>query len=404
MSSSTESPSAHAGYGWIMARLRRVTTSSHRYLAEVDGLRFIAIGSVMLFHVSYMATHVIGVVLADSPWHFLVWPVTHGSRGVFLFFLISGFILGLPFASHYLANGQAVNVGRFYLRRLTRLEPPYILALLMFYAAAEVMHNFHTREPGFVASLPQRLCYAYLFLHGVPPGLDGVTWTLELEVQFYLLAPLLAFVFKLATGARRLTLIAAIFATPLLATVVPRGEWTVLGSLHYFLTGFLLADIHSTTTGAGRLPSWLYDVVGIGCLLVGFLAPETPALRPFLPWLLGGIFIGALRGEWFTSVLRYPVVSLIGGMCYSLYLLHNPLLSFVADKVVYNGMSIPEAFLRVGVVGVPVAFAAGLLYYVLIERPCMNPNWPQLAFQRFSRWFGAATMTEDGIPSPSAKK
>jgi peptidoglycan/LPS O-acetylase OafA/YrhL len=362
-------------------------------MAEVDGLRFIAIFSVMLFHVYYYVAHSPDLVLAASPYSFVVWPATHGFRGVQLFFVISGFILGLPFAAHYLTHGPAVNVGRFYLRRVTRLEPPYILALLLMYGAAVVMHNVHTREPGFSSGLPLRLVYAYLFVRGAPPTLDGVTWTLEIEVQFYLLAPLLAQVFKLATVPRRVTLIAAICCAPLLARVVPRGEMTLLAWIQFFLTGFLLADIHCTGAGAGRLSARVLDLLAIGCLLAMLLVPEAPVLLPLLPWLLGGIFIGALRGGWFTLFLRRPLISVLGGMCYSLYLLHNPLLSFITTKIIRNGMSLPVAYLRLAVAGMPIAVAAGVGYYILIERPCMNPNWPRIAFQYASRKFGAASKT-----------
>jgi peptidoglycan/LPS O-acetylase OafA/YrhL len=393
MKNGKEATTSQANHGWSFARLRRITTASHRYMAEVDGLRFIAIFSVILFHVYYNVAFAHEAVLAASPFSFMIWPVTHGFRGVQLFFVISGFILGLPFAAHYLTRGPAVKVGQFYLRRLTRLEPPYILALLLIYGAAAVMHNVHTREPGFSSGLPLRLVYAYLFVRGVPPTLDGVTWTLEIEVQFYLLAPLLAQVFKLATIPRRLTLIAAICGAPLLAWVVPRSDVTLLGFIHFFLAGFLLADIHCTGAGAGRLPARFFDLLGIGCLLVTLLVPERPVLKPLEPWLLCGIFIGALRGSRFTAFLRRPSISVLGGMCYSLYLLHNPLLSFITPKVVASGMSLPQAFLRLAVAGMPIAVGAGMAYYILIERPCMNPKWPQLAFQHVSRMIGAVPRT-----------
>ena len=393
MKSGMEASIIQTSNRWNFSSLRRITTASHRYMAEVDGLRFIAIFSVMLFHVYYNVAHSPDLVLAASPFSFVVWPVTQGFRGVQLFFVISGFILGLPFAAHYLTHGPAVNVGRFYLRRVTRLEPPYILALLLMYGAAVVMHNVHTREPGFYSGLPLRLVYAYLLVRGQPPTLDGVTWTLEIEVQFYLLAPLLAHVFKLPTLPRRVALIAAICTFPLLARVVPQGELSLLGYTQYFLAGFLLADIHCTGAGAGRLPTRVFDWLGIGCLLVTLLVPEKPVLLLFLPWLLFGIFMGALRGDCFTSFLRRPSISVLGGMCYSLYLLHNPLLSFVTTKIIRNGMSLPMAYLRLAVVGMPIVLVAGIAYYILIERPCMNPRWPQLAFQRGARMFGAVPRT-----------
>ena len=52
-------------------------------------------------------------------------------RGVELFFAISGFILGIPFASHYLRGVPRVNLRRYFIRRLTRLEPPYIINLMV---------------------------------------------------------------------------------------------------------------------------------------------------------------------------------------------------------------------------------------------------------------------------------
>ncbi len=109
------------------------------------------------------------------------------------------------------------------------------------------------------------------------------------------------------------------------------------------------------------------------------------------PWLLAMLFIGALRGRWFTAALRHPVVATFGGMCYSLYLLHYPLYSFIAAKVVADGMTLPAACLRAGLLGLPVAVTAGIAYYIFIERPCMNPNWPRLVHQRVKAIFGSAS-------------
>jgi peptidoglycan/LPS O-acetylase OafA/YrhL len=391
---------AQAGGPWDFARLRRITTASHRYIAEVDGLRFIAIFMVMLFHVYYNVAHAPGRTLAPSALDITIWPVQQGFRGVQLFFVISGFILGLPFASHYLAGGPPVRIGRFYLRRVTRLEPPYILALLLIYVAAVLMHNVHTKEADFRSSLPLRLVYAYLFVHQRGPTLNGVTWSLEIEVQFYLLAPLLARVFKLADAHRRWLLVALICGSPVIAHVVPRGNMCLLGFLQFFLTGFLLADIHCTGTGAGKIATRAYDWLGIGCLLVTALVPETSIFEFFLPWILGVLFIGALRGDWFTSFLRRPLVAVTGGMCYSLYLLHNPILSFFTDRTIVNGLSLPQAYLRLLFVGMPFVMFAGITYYILIERPCMNPNWPQEVVRCCSRKFRAPSKTV--ITSPAS--
>ena len=58
-----------------------------------------------------------------------------GHVGVQLFFIISGFVVALPFAMHHLADGKKVNLRRFFLRRLTRIEPPYMIALIFWLLA-----------------------------------------------------------------------------------------------------------------------------------------------------------------------------------------------------------------------------------------------------------------------------
>lgn len=354
-------------------------------MAEVDGLRFIAIFSVLIFHVYFAATTVSGIRFAPSPFDFLFLPVSNGHRGVELFFVLSGFILGLPFALYHLGQSPAVNIGRFYLRRLTRLEPPYVVALLLFYAAALIMNNDDAQEPGFFSGLLLRLGYIHNVTQGVRASLNGVTWTLEIEVQFYLLMPMLAQVFRVEKNLRRTLLVVCICGAPWLARILPGSQMTLLGYAEFFLTGLLLSDLHSTHTGVRWMPPRVVDSLGIGCLGVAMFAPNTPIFLQALPWLLAAIILAAFRGAWLAAVLRQPMIAVLGGMCYSLYLVHYPLLSFIANKVVGDGTSMLFACLRVGVVGLPCAVGAGIAFYLLIERPCMNPNWPQAALRYLDR-------------------
>jgi peptidoglycan/LPS O-acetylase OafA/YrhL len=282
-------------------------------------------------------------------------------------------------------------VGRFYLRRVTRLEPPYIIALLLFYAAAVVLQTEDARAPGFFSGLLLRLGYLHSLIRNMQPTLDGVTWTLEIEVQFYLLAPLLAQVFRLSPRLRRLLLVAIIGGAPLLAGHIPRSSLTLPGYIQFFIAGFLLADLHTTSKSDRRQPH-LYDMIGLTSLMAAFLLPDGKWFNMLFPWLLGLLFLGALRGGWLTAILRYQSVAVLGGMCYSLYLLHYPLYSFIAGRIITGHLSLAGACLRLGVAALPLAVAAGVAYYLLIERPCMNPNWPKQFYQRVRQLLG--------LPSP----
>src|SRR5512135_2587051 len=123
----------------ILSRFRRVTTSGN-FISEIDGLRFIAIGTVVLFHLVVNLGIKSPVTYAiPSEGNLIVAVARHGFRGVELFFIISGFILAYPFASHYIKGARRVNLRSYFLRRVTRLEPPYFLCMILFFGASVLL-------------------------------------------------------------------------------------------------------------------------------------------------------------------------------------------------------------------------------------------------------------------------
>ena len=78
--------------------LRRIT-SGGKFIPEIDGLRFVAIASVVVSHVQFLLVER-SALAPSANWVFRA--VNHGWRGVDLFFALSGFILALPFAAHHL--------------------------------------------------------------------------------------------------------------------------------------------------------------------------------------------------------------------------------------------------------------------------------------------------------------
>src|SRR4051794_4572537 len=114
----------------MVDRLARVTTSGRR-IRELDGLRFIAIATVFV-------QHMLEVMLERYPSGAVRWDlpaslVRDWRIGVQLFFVISGFILATPFAAQHMLGARRVSLKAYYWRRLTRLEPPYLLAMLLCY-------------------------------------------------------------------------------------------------------------------------------------------------------------------------------------------------------------------------------------------------------------------------------
>ena len=182
----------------------------------------------------------------------------------------------------------------YFLRRLTRLEPPYILALLL---RAVLLLATGVRQFHFVlVHLLVSILYLHNIVFGVASRIEAVSWTLEIEVQFYCLAPLLTLIYKIPRAwLRRALLISMIAsATPLQRAFLPgwygpqnAGAFTlsILNSIQFFLVGLLVADLY--VDGWKRIPqTWRWDVVSIPFWFLLFWLQPHPSdslRRSFCP-------------------------------------------------------------------------------------------------------------------------
>ncbi|MBB5064755.1 acyltransferase [Granulicella mallensis] len=358
-------------------QLRRITTHGN-WIPEVDSLRFIAI-------VSTLFTHILGETVIQGRW--VLSPDSHklfnevmyrGGRGVPLFFAISGFILAQPFLRHHLLHGEAVSVRRFYRRRLTRLEPPYILSLLIYTTALHVHHPLHM----LIEPLLAHIFYVHNFTHLMQ--LNFVTWSLEVEVQFYLLAPLFGYLYAISsTAKRRGILLAILLASATLQRLLPGIAATSLpGQLQFFLVGFLVADLRATRTSSTIKPWW--DIVGFVAWIAIFAIPNR-YISFSLPLLMLPAYLSAFNGPITRRFFQTRWVALTGGMCYSFYLMHILVITmaFKVTRRLIVPSSIPISFLlQVVPLGICIFFFC-TAYFVFIERPCMDPNWPRKLAARF---------------------
>lgn len=384
----------------LYAKLSRVT-SSGAFIAEVDGLRFLAIAPVVLFHVrNYLIAHPVAAYATPPSDDWVARVTQHGHYGVQLFFVISGFVLALPFAKSY-AGGERVSLRRYFLRRLTRLEPPYALVMVGSFLLLLLVRGDDA------SGLWPRLVTGLFYLHGVAYAelnpVNLVAWSLEVEVQFYLLTPLLAAVFAVRRVAlrRALLVVACAACVALQAAFVSEGGrlyWSLANYLQYFLAGFLLADWYLCGAGADAKRGFAWDVV----TLVGWpalvLVCERPGLAraAFAPLALL-LFCAAFRGRVTNRLLTLRWVTAVGGMCYTIYLTHFQLLS--AFEKSFGGVSFGESFslnlLLHVVLFVPVLLAFAAAFFVLVEKPCMRHDWPRRLGRRLRR--GPARGAAEGL-------
>ncbi len=163
-----------------------------RHVDTCDGLRALAILIVGWFHIwqqswLYPELVIMGRSVSFDP------LVRSGYMWVDTMILISGFCLYLPWARAAREGSALPGTADFYVRRLARIHPSYLLAVAIMLAVALATHAYHTRAH-MLRDLFAHLTYTHTLFYESYYGthLGGSLWTLGIEMQFYALFPLLA--------------------------------------------------------------------------------------------------------------------------------------------------------------------------------------------------------------------
>lgn len=308
----------------------------------LDFLRAAAILAVLVHHIG-QAWPVV------RPW---LYPYTSmGAKGVDLFFVLSGWLIGGLFWQERKQLG-AVQISRFWARRWLRTIPPYLGGLALAWTAVWIYRG-ETFDFGYLVFLQNYYPVMPFFF---------ISWSLCVEEHFYLLLPLLFYCFKWQPAY-----LMAILA--LLPAVLRLFEYPIEGSgfgyrdtaTHLRADGLLLGFAAAYASVYNR--SW-FDrlrpaVIAVALGAAGFLALDlgAPAEYVLEPLLIAIVFLGLLvalvgrdAGRWFQG----RPVAWMAGISYSIYLTHA-LVIHVFVLGIYSRL----------VVGEPPALAAQVVSILL---------------------------------------
>lgn len=318
--------------------------SAHR-IETVDALRGLAALAVAWFHFTN------GGSLLPDGW--LKASGSHGWLGVEVFFVLSGFVL--PYSLHqgrYLVRRDA---GRFLLKRLIRLEPPYLCAVALVVILAYVsaaMPGYRGAPPDFTATqLLLHLGYANAFFGY--PWVIPVLWTLAIEFQFYLI---IAVIFPLIASASSSTRF-AVFALMCVLGAVIQNESLVFRYLPLFVLGMI-----TFTFRTGRMTTAVY---------VAWLAMAACAAIVVDGHAAAAVGMATALGIGFVNLRRIAPLAFLGSISYSLYLLHVP----IGGRVVNLGSRFAhDTMSQVLVLALAVLASIGAAYafHRVVERPAQR--------------------------------
>lgn len=350
-------------------------TSAGTHVREIDGLRFIALAFVLLLHLNHYVVNDAVVTLvpepATSP---LGRMLDQGDFGVRLFFAISGFILSLPFLRYYTGQGKAVSLKHYYLRRLTRLEPPLIINLVLMLALMVLVLKRPLAElwPHFLATCG----YLHTAIFGKESLVNPVTWSLEVEAQFYILMPLLAQMFRIRSFAhRQWFMVGLMIFFGFMKWPLPKASLTE--QIEYFIAGFIMADWWMLWRGQPvrlRLFDGLAITAWLALLATLYWNRSIPAVGAVLPVEVVIASLTSLRSPLVSRWLSHWFPVTLGGMCYTVYLYHLAIIS-AAARVVTPRITVESYYLNYLIHAVfllPLIIILSLILFALFERPFMT--------------------------------
>jgi len=363
-------------------------------IPELDGLRGIAIGTVLFFHYFFF----IAAVPPGSVLSYLMVGGRMGWSGVDLFFVLSGFLIGgILLDARDSSNFFCV----FYLRRFFRIIPAYLLLLTAYLLLNTLVTGHSTRTLALVTQNGLPIGPYFLFLQNFWMGAHntlggstlGITWSLAIEEQFYLTLPLLI---RLVPRHRLVSTIltGVAFAEVLrllLYFLFPKNSTFYFVLMPYRADALLLGVFGAYAVREPAWRRWLEEnhrrfwiplvALAVGMAIMLKLLPRTGYVLMALggyTWIaaffLCGLMYGVLVPEsWLSHCLRWGWLRSLGLIAYGTYLFHELALNVffaVFRSSTPHIVSLGDLFLTLAALATTIVFCS--LSWKYFEKPLVR--------------------------------
>jgi peptidoglycan/LPS O-acetylase OafA/YrhL len=340
--------------GQFASRWLSLQLDADSRIKSVEGVRGTACLTVIWFHLNEIARNV-------HIWNLFQTNIVYnaialgGSAGVTLFFVLSGFLLFMPYVKATLFEFEWPSTWRFYLRRVLRIIPAYYfsLGLLILLTHPEYLQPNHLPDLGLFLTLLMNTPSTFM-------KINGPYWTLAIEWQFYLILPWLA----LGIGL----IVRRIGSSP------QRKAWIVAA----LLLGVITWGVSSRYWGPYLLqhPTQTFLIPRPALNVIHPVAFDYNIVSEFVMASGFGLCLTAILFGTFSlrRVFEWNPLRFMGMISYSLYIWHLPLLNFFMNNVgpqmaAWNPFAAYSLYLLwILLVIIPFTF----LCYKFVEKPWMD--------------------------------
>jgi peptidoglycan/LPS O-acetylase OafA/YrhL len=318
---------------------------------------------------------------------------SRGHLAVNAFIVVSGFVIGMPIARN---DRRIRSVGQFLYRRCRRILPPYYAALMLCILFDSYFGKVGTGTV-WDTTLPltwQRVLATFLLVHNLP-DLSGGTisyqfWSIAVEFQIYLLAPLLFPAMRRFGQAR--ALVFAIAISVALHLLWPKGDSLV----HWYVALFMMGAIAARRSLENVSSVLIPGLVGLGlCTFAifamgraawwSYMMPLDIAFGACVATVLVGLHGNSTgRDAWLRRLLSRPTLVWIGGFSYSLYLMHALVIHIFWTALVHVGKFSSIQLWLLLLCLAPLIVATTWIFHLVFERPFSGSSQPTRAQDRLS--------------------
>lgn len=307
----------------------------------LDSLRAFAALSVCIYH--FVCT-TIGLFEKNLIWDFF----SFGKYGVQTFFVISGFII--PY-SMYIGRYRIQHFFKFFIKRLARLEPPYMVSLILAIGILLVRERLLGNSPDLQELSIERISlhFAYLIPFTNYEWINQVYWTLAIEFQYYLLIALLFIPLMSGKLFVRIIVYVSIIACGLIMNKDFLPYW-----LPVFLIGIVLFLYK-----VKKIDSIEYLIVSVLTLcFMLFFHPIGEIIFVIIPVIL----------IIFKSESSFKLGEFFGKMSYSIYLIH-PIIGATFINVLSHHVTSVLTKIVLVIGGLIVTLVSSYIMYYFVEKP-----------------------------------
>lgn len=367
----------------VEVQVHAASVNKDRILA-VDGLRATAFLLVFAFHTWQHA---------GSPYVPVVSGIVSSNTRPDFFVVLTGFVLFLPFARD-VARVQVFQTRRWLARRLRRVVLPYYAALAFAIAIPQVLkllaqtigHSTRAQALPAPVDVLTHLTFTHLFFPDYWASINGSLWTMSLEMQLYLIFPVLMILYarfgpRALIGALAVSLAYRVGVALWMGTIAFPASFlwgaTGLGRLMEFLAGMLAATMALRWRGSLTWSQTAGLVVTfVAAYVTAVVFPSIgplPIREPALGICFGSLVVLAVASRWVERIFAWRPLSRLGYMAYSMFLVHEPVSYFVSEFL-KRGLGVregPGLLLIMWTVALAVVFAFGYAFFRLVERPCI---------------------------------